>query len=43
VCVCVPRFVCPLFRSSTKAWMMSDSVQLYCGVHTDDRATILEE
>ena len=41
VCVCdvclydVPRFVCPLFRTSTKARMTPDSDQLYSGVQTD--------
>ena len=40
-CVCdvclydVPRFVCPLFRTSMKAWMTPDSDQLYSGVQTD--------
>jgi hypothetical protein len=28
----VPRFVCPLFRTSNKAWMMPGSDQLYSGV-----------
>ena len=39
----VPRFVCPLFRTSTKAWMTPDSDPLYSEVYTDDRATILEQ
>ena len=49
MCVCVsvylsvvPRFVCPLFRTYTKAWMTPGSDQLYSEVQTDDRATILE-
>ena len=43
VCVCdVPRFVCPMFITSTKAWMMPGSNQLYSGVQTDGQATILE-
>ena len=38
----VPRFVCPLFRTSTKPGMTPRSDQLYSGVKTDDRSTILE-
>ena len=38
----VPRFVCPMLRSSTKAWMTPGSDQLQSGVQTDDQATILE-
>ena len=34
--------MCPLLITSTKAWMIPDSDQLWNGVHTDDRVTILE-
>ena len=43
VCLFVPRFVCPLFRTSTKAWMTPGKDQLYSGEQTDDWATILEQ
>jgi hypothetical protein len=41
VCLFVPRFVYPLFRTSTKAWMTPGSDQQYSGLQTDDQATTL--
>jgi hypothetical protein len=50
LCVClsvclifVPRFVCPLLLTTTKAWTTPGSDQQYSGVQTDDQATFLEQ
>ena len=35
VCLFVPRFVYPLFRTSTKAWMTPGSDQQYSGLQKE--------